>query len=55
LKPAWGKNFKRSYLKKSLYKKKGGAGRVAQGIGPDFNPQYYHKKKNPQNSFDMHS
>jgi hypothetical protein len=31
--------------KKTHHKKKGGGG-VAQGIGPEFKPQYYQKKQN---------
>jgi hypothetical protein len=33
----------RSYLEKTLHKKR--AGRVAQGVGPEFKPQYCQKKK----------
>jgi hypothetical protein len=36
-KPAWAKSSMRPYLKKSFTKKAGG---VAQGIGPEFKPQY---------------
>jgi hypothetical protein len=36
----------RTYLEKTLYKKR--AGGVAQGVGPEFKPQYdKKKKKNP--------
>jgi hypothetical protein len=33
--------FKRPYLKKTLHKKGGGGAGVAQGVGPEFKPQYY--------------
>jgi hypothetical protein len=36
LKPAWANSFTRFYLKKTLRKR---AGRVAQGVGPEFKPQ----------------
>jgi hypothetical protein len=43
LKPAPGKWFMRPYLeKKPLTKRAGG---VAQGVGPEFKPQYHKKKK----------
>jgi hypothetical protein len=39
---------KRSYFKKTLHNKKkkegGAAGGVAQGVGPEFKPQYCQKK-----------
>jgi hypothetical protein len=38
--------------KKTHHKKKGGGG-VAQGIGPEFKPQYY-QKKTKQNSLLIH-
>jgi hypothetical protein len=41
-----GKYFSRPYLKKTHHKR---AGRVAQGEGPEFKPQYHQKKKNPKN------
>jgi hypothetical protein len=37
------KQFKRHILKKTLHKKR--AGGVAQGVGPEFKPQYGKKKK----------
>jgi hypothetical protein len=37
-----GKEFARPYLKKPISKKTGG---VAQGVGPEFKPQYQKKKK----------
>jgi hypothetical protein len=37
-----GKYFSRPYLKKTHHKR---AGRVAQGEGPEFKPQYHQKKK----------
>jgi hypothetical protein len=38
-----GKEFARSYLEKNPSQKR--AGRVAQGAGPEFKPQYWEKKK----------
>jgi hypothetical protein len=38
-----GKEFTIPYLEKSHHKKR--AGRVAQGIGPEFKPQYCKKEK----------
>jgi hypothetical protein len=32
-------------LKKPITKKRGGAGGVAQGVGPEFIPQHHEKKK----------
>jgi hypothetical protein len=42
LKPAWVNSSVRPYLKKNLHKKR--AGGVAQGVGPEFKPQYWKKK-----------
>jgi hypothetical protein len=38
----------RPYLKKNLHKKR--AGGMAQGIGPEFKPQYHKKKKKERKS-----
>jgi hypothetical protein len=35
--------LQRPYLDKTLHKKR--AGGVAQGVGPEFKPQYHQKKK----------
>jgi hypothetical protein len=43
LKPARAKSSVRPYLKKTLHRK--GAGGMAQGVGPEFKPQYHKKKK----------
>jgi hypothetical protein len=37
------KQFKRHYLQKTLHKK--GPGGVAQGVGPEFKPQYHKKRE----------
>jgi hypothetical protein len=44
-KSAWEK-FARPFLEKIHHKKR--AGGVAQGVGPEFKPQYHKKKKNNQ-------
>jgi hypothetical protein len=41
-----GKSFLRSYLKK-IKKTKKRSGGVAQGLGPEFRPQYHKKKSFP--------
>jgi hypothetical protein len=46
LKPAPGKQLKRSYLEKTHHKNK--AGGAAQGVGPEFKLQY-HKKERKSN------
>jgi hypothetical protein len=38
-----GKQFKRLYIKKTPSHKR--AGGVAQGVGPEFKPQYHKNKK----------
>jgi hypothetical protein len=43
-----GRQFARSYLKKIINKRAGG---VAQGVGPEFKPQYSKKKKEAINIF----
>jgi hypothetical protein len=43
LKPAWANSLQDPILKKTHYKKI--AGGVAQGVGPEFKPQYRQKKK----------
>jgi hypothetical protein len=51
-----GKLFKRPYFggkKKTLHKKK--AGGVAQGVGPEFKPQYQKKNKNPEKCICTHT
>jgi hypothetical protein len=40
-KPVLGKQFERPYLEKNNHKK----GLVAQGVGPEFKPQYHKKTK----------
>jgi hypothetical protein len=42
-KPAWANISARSYLKKKPFKKR--SAEVAQGVGPEFKPQYHKKKK----------
>jgi hypothetical protein len=42
------RQFARSYLKKIINKRAGG---VAQGVGPEFKPQYSKKKKEAINIF----
>jgi hypothetical protein len=42
-KPAWANISVRPYIKKTLHKKR--AGGVAQGVGPDFKPQYHQENK----------
>jgi hypothetical protein len=43
----------RSYLKTTLHQKK--AGEVAQGIGPEFKPQYFpHKIDKRMNTYYVH-
>jgi hypothetical protein len=42
-----GKQFTRPYLEKNHHKK--GAGGVAQGVGPEFKPQYHKKTKQNKN------
>jgi hypothetical protein len=43
LKPARAISSIRPYLEKTLHKKRVGA--VAQGVGPEFKPQYHKKRK----------
>jgi hypothetical protein len=43
LKPALDKQSTRPYLEETLHKKKDG--RMAQGVGPEYKPQYSLKKK----------
>jgi hypothetical protein len=43
LKSAQANSFARPYLEKTLHKKM--AGRVAQGVGPEFKSQYHKNKK----------
>jgi hypothetical protein len=43
LKPAPGKKLEKPYLEKPITKKRTGV--VAQGVGPEFKPQYLKKKK----------
>jgi hypothetical protein len=43
LKPVWANSYARHHLGKNLHKKR--AGGVAQGVGPEFKPQYWKKKK----------
>jgi hypothetical protein len=46
LKPARANSSMRPISKKAItYTQKKGAGGVAQGVGPEFKPQYYKKKK----------
>jgi hypothetical protein len=46
LKPAGANSSMRPYLEKNLSQKEGGgAGRVAQGVHPEFKPQCLKKKK----------
>jgi hypothetical protein len=42
-KPTWANSFKTLSQKKKKSQKR--AGRVAQGVGREFKPQYYQKKK----------
>jgi hypothetical protein len=42
LEASLGKYFSRPYLKKPFTKR---VGRVVQGVGPEFKPQYHKKKK----------
>jgi hypothetical protein len=44
-KPAWAKSSQDPISKKNHHKK---AGRMAQGVGLEFKPQYLKKKKNPE-------
>jgi hypothetical protein len=46
LKPAWGNNSQDPISKIPNTK---GAGGVAQGVGPEFKPQYLKKKKKKEN------
>jgi hypothetical protein len=41
--PAWANSSKRPYLEKKPSQKR--AGGLAQGVGPEFKPQYCQKKK----------
>jgi hypothetical protein len=41
LKAAWAKQFTKPYLKRNPSRKR--AGGVAQGVGPEFKPQYFKK------------
>jgi hypothetical protein len=43
LKPAWANSSRDSIWKKPITKKR--AGEVAQGVGPEFKPQYHKKEK----------
>jgi hypothetical protein len=43
LKPGWANSLRDPISKKTITKKR--AGGVAQGVGPEFKPQYCHKRK----------